>query len=171
MAAQRQHGYATQKQPVTRIVQRVVSTPKKPGQVNSSVAQVPAKPATPVKPRSAISMPSLTGDYDLIGCPSAVIDRGVLLLEEDSPLSPSKTQQKQQAKTATAQKAAPAPAAQISTKQEVEEEQTAAEAADAATTDQTDWSSFTMADGDNPIYVTGDDGTIYQVAGQNEQVG
>lgn len=34
----------------------------------------------------------------------------------------------------------------------------------------TDWSSFTMADSENPIYVTGDDGTIYQVAGQNEQV-
>lgn len=45
------------------------------------------------------------------------------------------------------------------------------EAAESGTaTEQTDWSSFTMADGDNPIYVTGDDGTIYQVAGQNEQV-
>ncbi|XP_019763938.2 uncharacterized protein LOC109540159 isoform X1 [Dendroctonus ponderosae] len=151
VAAQRQHAYAAQKQPVTRIVQRVVSTPKKPGQVNSSVAQVQAKPASPVKPRTVISMPSLT--------------------EEDSPLSPTKAQQKQQAaqaKAAPAKMAAPAPAAQIQMKQEAAE-QAAAEAAEAATTDQTDWSSFTMADGDNPIYVTGDDGTIYQVAGQNEQ--
>lgn len=33
----------------------------------------------------------------------------------------------------------------------------------------TDLSSFTLADNENPIFITGDDGTVYQVAGQNEQ--
>lgn len=32
-----------------------------------------------------------------------------------------------------------------------------------------DLSSFTLADNENPIFITGDDGTVYQVAGQNEQ--
>ncbi|KAJ8966970.1 hypothetical protein NQ314_003193 [Rhamnusium bicolor] len=32
----------------------------------------------------------------------------------------------------------------------------------------TDISSFTLADNENPIFITGDDGTVYQVAGQNE---
>ncbi|CAH1119165.1 unnamed protein product [Phaedon cochleariae] len=32
-----------------------------------------------------------------------------------------------------------------------------------------DMSTFTLADNENPIFITGDDGTVYQVAGQNEQ--
>lgn len=32
-----------------------------------------------------------------------------------------------------------------------------------------DLSSFTLTDNENPIFITGDDGTVYQVAGQNEQ--
>lgn len=32
-----------------------------------------------------------------------------------------------------------------------------------------DLSTFTMADAEKPIYITGDDGTVYQVAGQNDQ--
>ncbi|KAL3268895.1 hypothetical protein HHI36_007983 [Cryptolaemus montrouzieri] len=38
-----------------------------------------------------------------------------------------------------------------------------------ATTSETDLSSFTLSDGEAPIFITGDDGTVYQVAGQNEQ--
>lgn len=41
------------------------------------------------------------------------------------------------------------------------------EATGAGTVDA-DISSFTLADNENPIFITGDDGTVYQVAGQNE---
>lgn len=37
------------------------------------------------------------------------------------------------------------------------------------TTVGADLSSFTLTDNENPIFITGDDGTVYQVAGQNEQ--
>lgn len=30
-------------------------------------------------------------------------------------------------------------------------------------------STFTLAGGDQPVFITGDDGTVYQVAGQNEE--
>lgn len=40
---------------------------------------------------------------------------------------------------------------------------------DGANTVSADLSSFTLADNENPIFITGDDGTVYQVAGQNEQ--
>lgn len=39
----------------------------------------------------------------------------------------------------------------------------------AAPDGETDLSTFTLNDGEAPIFITGDDGTVYQVAGQNEQ--
>lgn len=41
--------------------------------------------------------------------------------------------------------------------------------ADGTNTVSADLSSFTLTDNENPIFITGDDGTVYQVAGQNEQ--
>jgi hypothetical protein len=34
---------------------------------------------------------------------------------------------------------------------------------------EADLSTFTLAAGDRPMFITGDDGTVYQVAGQNEE--
>lgn len=47
--------------------------------------------------------------------------------------------------------------------------QNAASEADVANAVGADLSSFTLTDNENPIFITGDDGTVYQVAGQNEQ--
>lgn len=51
-----------------------------------------------------------------------------------------------------------------------EPEELAAGQEQAVATLAPDMSSFTLADNENPIFITGDDGTVYQVAGQNEQV-
>lgn len=56
----------------------------------------------------------------------------------------------------------PSPQAEPAVEAHVEPSTEAAAAVD------TDISSFTLADNENPIFITGDDGTVYQVAGQNE---
>lgn len=59
-----------------------------------------------------------------------------------------------------------AAASPVETPVETPIEPVAAEAA--ANNVTTDISSFTLTDNENPIFITGDDGTVYQVAGQNE---
>lgn len=51
----------------------------------------------------------------------------------------------------------------------MDHQNTASTEADVANAAGADLSSFTLADNENPIFITGDDGTVYQVAGQNEQ--
>lgn len=51
-----------------------------------------------------------------------------------------------------------------------ETQEAALTAASAGSNAEADISSFAaLADGESPIFITGDDGTVYQVAGQNEQ--
>ncbi|KAL1505986.1 hypothetical protein ABEB36_005427 [Hypothenemus hampei] len=148
-----------QKQTVTKIVRRVVSSPsKKPQQVlSNNVSTVKTQTMTTAKPRAVINMPSLTEDdtptANQMQKPHTNIQRTTVTSKPTSAAS-TVTQQQQQHQVKV-ESTATEP--QTSTQSEID------------TADQTDWSSFTMADSDNPIYVTGEDGTIYQVAGQNEQ--
>lgn len=150
-AVQKTPQYAQRQQPATRIVQRVVTTTRKSDGTIISTRTSPAKVVQNVlsKPKAVISMPSLTDDDSAVGT----------LTKTQKVLSPKK--------------AVSTPVAVV--KQEIQtpvvtaQETASAETPVAQAEAVTDWSSFTMADGDNPIYITGDDGTIYQVAGQNEQ--
>ncbi|CAG9773071.1 unnamed protein product [Ceutorhynchus assimilis] len=169
--APQQQQTPTQRPQVTRIVQRSISPQKKPvaqQQVLSTVKQIQNKPmTTPVKSKTVINMPSL--------------------MEEDSPLSPPpKAQPKPspqrlqpkpvaQPKPAVAQPKPPPSPVKKEEPSLLKTEETPAvdetsqpEVLDTAL-EQEDWSSFTMNDGENPIFVTGDDGTVYQVAGQNDE--
>ncbi|XP_050303182.1 uncharacterized protein LOC126740993 isoform X2 [Anthonomus grandis grandis] len=130
-----------QQKPIARIVQRPIGSP-----VKKPMMQQVTKTVSPTKPKTVISMPSLTDDVSS---------------------SPKPQQAKPVQKPIAVPKPAPVIKQEPVLKMEMPEEPTtAAETADA---EQTDWSTFTMADGEDPIYVTGDDGTIYQVAGRNEQ--
>ncbi|XP_066146857.1 microtubule-associated protein futsch isoform X1 [Euwallacea fornicatus] len=155
---------STQKAPVTRIIQRVASSPKKSISQQPSYSQLQTRTVGPTKPRMVINMPSLTED----DIPSM---QGTKQASKAAPAGQKPSPAVQKSAPAV-QKSAPKP---VVPKPEIKIENTASEAVKVSNEDTlgvedtTDWSSFTMADNDNPIYVTGDDGTIYQVAGQNEQ--
>ncbi|XP_060529547.1 uncharacterized protein LOC132703984 isoform X2 [Cylas formicarius] len=129
----------------TRILQTVYRTsPKKePFILNTSVSPT----RSPLNAKQVINMPSLIGDDEsgskFVGKQNTVsVNR-----------SPTKT------------------AATVDEPTSMDNDENKPEALASATEGLTtaDLSTFTMADSENPIYITGDDGTVYQVAGQNEQ--
>nr|XP_023020562.1 uncharacterized protein LOC111509102 isoform X2 [Leptinotarsa decemlineata] len=146
------------------VMQRTISPKKEPTFIRGQPERVERK-VVPSKPKTVISMPSLIGDDDLIITPPKVV-------QPPKPQSPSLL-------TSTGENEAPALSAEDGnqeetalipiSKQEPEEESTVALASEAQNDLTTDMSAFTLADNENPIFITGDDGTVYQVAGQNEQ--
>nr|CAI5840277.1 unnamed protein product [Callosobruchus analis] len=116
------------------------------------------------KPRTIISMPSLSGDEDTIS-PSeqkSVLGGGgrVVSQQETALHQAVASAMEQESLEAAALADAEAAAKQGSS--------TSAAAPQQATLTAGELGTFTLADSDNPIFITGDDGTVYQVAGQNE---
>ncbi|VEN52695.1 unnamed protein product [Callosobruchus maculatus] len=116
------------------------------------------------KPRTIISMPSLSGDEDTISPPEqkSVLSGGRVVSQQETALhqavaSAMEQESLEAAALADAEAAAKQGAANA-----------AADAPQQATLTAGELGTFTLADSDNPIFITGDDGTVYQVAGQNE---
>ncbi|XP_076265666.1 chromodomain-containing protein chromator isoform X2 [Rhynchophorus ferrugineus] len=150
---QKVQGQYPQRQTPTKVVRRVVTSARKSEPsvgMMSSAASVHNK-VQASKPKAVINMPSLTDDDTSMGTiTKAQKPPGSSGAAVSSPII------KQEA---------------LSQSESLENDAlNQQETSEAVSNDSvTDWSSFTMADSDNPIYITGDDGTIYQVAGQNEQ--
>ncbi|KAG5878363.1 hypothetical protein JTB14_008723 [Gonioctena quinquepunctata] len=150
------------------VVQRMVSPRKESVFIRGQPERVERKVA-PAKPKTVISMPSLIGDDDLVIPPPKVVQPP----KPKSPTPPPVIMEVNEP-TPVADEGNEMENTLLSiSKQELEEEPAAAaaESAPEASTDNlgADMSTFTLADNENPIFITGDDGTVYQVAGQNEQ--
>lgn len=147
--------------PVARIVQtntnvHRISPRKEPVMIRQVVERAPIV----TKPKTVISMPSLIGDDESIPSPPPVAEVAKSPTPPPAPLPIT---------TVSPVVDTPPPlaaASPVETPVETPIEPVAAEAA--ATNVTTDISSFTLTDNENPIFITGDDGTVYQVAGQNE---
>ncbi|CAG9865242.1 unnamed protein product [Phyllotreta striolata] len=150
----------------TGLVQRIVSSPMRKEQpliVRGQPEKVERK-IVQAKPKTVISMPSLMSDDELLLTAKATpqpkmksvpmveepqmyhVDESANLAHEEPMTSVASNAQETQVLAAN-----------------VNPDQTVAAAL------APDMSSFTLTDNDNPIFITGDDGTVYQVAGQNEQ--
>ncbi|KAJ8985990.1 hypothetical protein NQ317_013874 [Molorchus minor] len=145
--------------PQARIMQTSIVNRVSPQKKESLLVRTQPKEKTPVvlaKPKTVISMPSLMGD-------------------DDNSLSPPTTPVSEKSTppvTTTVAAAVVASPTTSSATSAAANPEPPAEASTASSTETpaiTDLSSFTLADNDNPIFITGDDGTVYQVAGQNEQ--
>nr|CAH7758281.1 unnamed protein product [Callosobruchus chinensis] len=118
------------------------------------------------KPRTIISMPSLSGDEDSIS-PSASEQKSVL--SGGRVVSQQETALHQAVASAMEQESLEAAALADAEAASKQGGAATAAAPQQATLTAGELGTFTLADSDNPIFITGDDGTVYQVAGQNEQ--
>ncbi|CAH1961289.1 unnamed protein product [Acanthoscelides obtectus] len=156
-------GGAGGKQPV-----RVVQTPsghryvqrKEPMVVRSAEKKV-MQQKVHHKPRTIISMPSLSGDEDTIPQQEQKNVGGRVVSQQETALHQA---------VASAMEQESLEAAALADAEAAAKQQGAADgaASQQATLTAGELGTFTLADSDNPIFITGDDGTVYQVAGQNE---
>ncbi|XP_018565583.1 uncharacterized protein LOC108906725 isoform X2 [Anoplophora glabripennis] len=148
--------------PVARIVQtgtnvhRVSVSPRKePVMIRQVVERAPVVS----KPKTVISMPSLIGDDESVPSPPPIAE----VTKSPTPPAPSLPIATASPVADTPPTLTPTPPAETPVEAPIEPVTEAG-----ANNVTTDISSFTLTDNENPIFITGDDGTVYQVAGQNE---
>lgn len=149
------------------IVQRIVSPARKEPMVIRGQPERIERKITPQKPKTVISMPSLMSDDELLLTSKTPQKRK----QEPTSIQISAPEVNEHEQIQQIQQMEEQPTAMIETPiitHQQESDEISREAQTVATLSP-DMSSFTLADNENPIFITGDDGTVYQVAGQNEQ--
>ncbi|XP_050505944.1 titin isoform X2 [Diabrotica virgifera virgifera] len=169
-AANNQHKVQTTKYVRTSsgLVQKVVQTQvrREPMQVRGQPERVERK--IQQKPKTVINMPSLISDDDLLLTTKPAQPR-----PKQAPVQPVQTiaaLEAHEPEEAHKMAVVSEPSiTQVPAAIQQEPEENAAAETSGINALAPDMSSFTLNDHDNPIFITGDDGTVYQVAGQNEQ--
>ncbi|XP_072387482.1 uncharacterized protein Chro isoform X3 [Diabrotica undecimpunctata] len=154
------------------LVQKVIQTQvrREPVQVRGQPERIERK-IVQQKPKTVINMPSLISDDDLL-----LTTKPAQPKPKQAPVQPVQTiatleaHEPEESHEAHKIAVVSEPSiTQVPVAIQQEPEENVAGETSGINALAPDMSSFTLNDNDHPIFITGDDGTVYQVAGQNEQ--
>ncbi|CAG9834140.1 unnamed protein product [Diabrotica balteata] len=154
------------------LVQKVIQTQvrREPVQVRGQPERIERK-IVQQKPKTVINMPSLISDDDLL-----LTTKPAQPKPKQAPVQPVQTiaaleahEPEESHETHKIAVVSEPSITQVPVAIQQEPEENVAGETSGINALAPDMSSFTLNDNDHPIFITGDDGTVYQVAGQNEQ--